>query len=121
MILKQQDYPEGKKWTDDDCYFWKGINSHHCVCVGFAYLLSDACFGDIKAKKLETCPSNFKVGDVVRVNNNQHSVIIIKIDYKNNIITLAEGNFNRKVHWGRTYKIAQLKEECNYVMRRNPN
>ena len=121
MLAKKEEYYEGMKWTNDNKYCWKGSNSCGLGCVGFAYILSDACFDDIKAQNLMPCPSTYKVGDVVRMNKNTHSVIILKIDKKTNIITIAEGNFNSSIHWGRTFTISQLQGNCDYILRRNPN
>ena len=122
MIDKQKEYPEGMSWTNDNYYAWKGgIYSGGSGCAGFAFMLSDVCFGDIKANKLEPCPSAYKVGDVVRINNNSHYVIILKIDLNTNTITVAEGNFNYSIHWGRTFTVQDLTNVCNHVLRRNPN
>ena len=120
MISKKKEYPEGMKWDNSDTYYWKGgIFSGGGGCAGFAFMLSDVCFGDIKAKQLKPCPNNYKVGDVVRINNDSHSVIILKIE--NDIITIAEGNYGGTIHWGRTFKFESLKNTCNYILRRNPN
>ena len=81
--------------------------------------MSDVCFGTLKTKLLYECP-NFKVGDVVRIGG-YHSVIILKIDYKTNVITVTEGNYSGSIHWGRTFTAESLKKSCNYVQRRNPN
>ena len=118
MMAKQSEYPERMTWTNNDCYFFKVQSTRGCGCAGFAFILSDACFGDLPAKTLNEC-RNFKVGDIVRINNNSHSVIILKIE--SNIITIAEGNFNSSIHWGRTFKISELEANCNYIIRRNPN
>ena len=122
MIAKKGQYPEGMKWTNDNRYCWKGgIYSCGNGCAGFAFMLSDACFDDLKALNMNPCPGNFKVGDVVRINKNTHSVIILKIDKSTNTITIAEGNFNSSIHWGRTFTISQLEGNCDYILRRNPN
>lgn len=122
MIAKQKEYPEGRKWNNDDYYDWKGgIYTRGYGCAGFAFMLSDVCFGDIKAKKLEPCPTEYKVGDVVRINSDKHSVIIIKMDSKSNIITMAEGNYNNAIHWGRNFTKPDLNSVCNYILRRIPN
>ena len=81
--------------------------------------MSDVCFGTLKTKLLYECP-NFKVGDVVRIGG-YHSVIILKIDYKTNVITVTEGNYSGSIHWGRTFKADSLKSSCTYNQRRNPN
>ena len=122
MIAKQKDYPEGMRWTNDNYYQWKGgVYGGGFGCAGFAFMLSDVCFDDIKAKNLEPCPSTFKVGDVVRINNDTHFVIILKIDKSTNTIIIAEGNYNYSVHWGRQFTFQGMQNTCNYVLRRNPN
>ena len=118
MILKKGEYPEKRRWTNADCY-WSPYLGHGCGCAGFAYIMSDVCFGTLKTKILNDCP-NFKVGDVVRVGSDTHSVIILKIDYKTNIITIAEGNYAGSIHWEGTYTADGLKKTCNYIQRRNP-
>ena len=121
MIAKQKEYPEGMRWTNDNSYTWKGgIYSSGRGCAGFAFMLSDVCFDEIQAEKKSPCPNTFKVGDVVRINNDTHSVIILKIDTSTNTITIAEGNFNSSVHWGRTFTIENLKNTCKFVLRRYP-
>ena len=125
MIAKQSEYPEGMHWNNDNCYDWKGGGGYGrgCGCAGFAFMLSDVCFGTIKATKVEPCPSSFKVGDVVRINDNTHSVIILKIESSTSesIITIAEGNFGSAIHWGRKFTLQDMSDSCNYVLRRNPN
>ena len=122
MIAKKSEYPEGMAWTNNKQYAWKGgIFSGGYGCATFSFMLSDVCFGTIKATKVEPCPSSFKVGDVVRINGDSHFVIILKIDTSKSQITIAEGNYNKSIHWGRTYTIQGLKNTCNYVLRRNPN
>ena len=122
MIAKKQEYPEGMPWTNDNYYAWKGgIYSGGHGCAGFSFMLSDVCFGDIQANLLEQCPSEYKVGDVVRINNDTHFIIILKIDLNTNTITIAEGNYNSSIHWGRTFTVQDLTSVCNYVLRRNPN
>jgi len=90
-------------------------------CTGFAFMLSDACFGNIQAEQLQPCTNEYKVGDVVRINNDTHYIIILKIDLNTNTITIAEGNFNSSFHWGRAFIIQAMKDTYNYILRRNPN
>ena len=124
MISKQNEYPEGMRWTNENFYAWKGgIFSGGYGCAGFAFILSDVCFGDIKAQQIQPCPNTYKVGDVVRINNDTHFVIILKIESSTSesIITIAEGNFNSAIHWGRKFTLQGMSDVCNYVLRRNPN
>ncbi len=124
MISKQNEYPEGMRWTNENYYAWKGgIFSGGYGCAGFAFILSDVCFGDIKAQQIQPCPNTYKVGDVVRINDDTHFVIILKIESSTSesIITIAEGNFNSAIHWGRKFTLQGMSGSCNYVLRRNPN
>ena len=123
MIAKQSEYPEGMHWNNDNCYDWKGGGGYGrgCGCAGFAFMLSDTCFGDIKSNKIQPCQNEYKVGDVVRINNDQHSVIILKIDSSMEQITIAEGNYGETIHWGRTFKFQSMNSVCNYILRRNPS
>ena len=121
MIAKKEEYPEGMPWTNENKYCWKGTNGCGGGCSGFAYLLSDAAFDDLKALKLSPCPTTFRVGDVVRIYNDTHFVIILKIDKNTNTIIVAEGNYNQSIHWGREFTINSLQSTCNYIFRRNPN
>ena len=123
MIAKQSEYPEGMHQNNDNCYDWKGGGGYGrgCGCAGFAFMLSDTCFGDIKSNKIQPCQNEYKVGDVVRINNDQHSVIILKIDSSMEQITIAEGNYGETIHWGRTFKFQSMKSVCNYILRRNPS
>ena len=94
MIDKKADYPEGMK-SNDNYLPWKGgIYEGGDDCAVFSFMLSDVCFREIKANKIN-CSFNFKVGDVVRINNASNFVIILKMDKTNNIIIIAEGNYNK--------------------------
>ena len=119
MIAKKSEYPEGMGWTNDNFYGWSGgIYSGGYGCVGFAFLLSDAAFGDLPARMLTTFSySDLKVGDILRVNNDGHSVIILEIheDY----VVIAEGNFNSSIHWGRTLSKDAVMD-ADYMMTRYP-
>ena len=54
MIAKKTEYPEGMPWTNDNQYIWKGgIFYSGFGCAGFAFMLSDTCFGNIRAEQLE--------------------------------------------------------------------
>ena len=117
MAMKDQ-YPEGMSWTNDNFYQWKGgIYSGGAGCAGFAFLLSDAAFGNLPARKHFDF-DNLRIGDILRMNNDTHSVVIIGIDENN--VTLAEGNYNSSIHWGRKLSIQQVKTTSTYVLTRYP-
>ena len=115
IIALKADYPEGMKWTNNNSYVWgkeaaSGLGYSGYTgygCMGFAMLASDAAFGNVPAYKY-TDKSKIRVGDILRINNDSHSVIALKID--GNKITIAEGNFNSSIHWGRVIDI----DNCNF-------
>lgn len=134
MTALKETYPEGMTWTNFEPYGqngplgseyrWKGGNilgniSSGVGCAAFAFILSDAAFGDLQARVPEG-PVRFEnvhVGDILRVNNNSHSVIVLQKGTAG--VTVAEGNYNKSVHWGRAMSIAEV-EAANFVVTRYP-
>ncbi len=97
IIKMKAKYPEGMSWTNNDYYRWKGgITPNGYGCVAFAYILSDEAFGSLPAKK-HTDVSKIKVGDILRISQDTHSVIVLEVT--NDKIVVAEGNYNRSIHW----------------------
>lgn len=100
MIALQEKYPEGTSWTNDNYYEWKGgIYSGGYGCAAFAMRLSDEAFGSRPARKY-TSKAKVRVGDILRINNDTHSVIVLAVN-EDGTVTIAEGNYNASVHWGR--------------------
>ena len=103
----QSKYPQGYPWTDSNKYTWGtsvaiglGYSEYKgSGCVAFAMIASDAAFGNIPAYKFED-KSKIRVGDIIRINNDTHSVIVIKINGDSKY-TIAEGNYNSSVNYGR--------------------
>ena len=119
MNALRSKYPEGMTWTNDNSYAWKGgIYSVGYGCAGFAFLLSDAAFGDLPARRLTGFEfSDIRVGDILRMNNDTHSVIVLEVHDSG--VTIAEGNYNNSIHWGRTLTKAEVLS-ANYVLTRYP-
>jgi len=116
MYAKRSAYFEGRPWTNSNYYGWKGgIFSGGFGCSGFAFLLSDAAFGRAPARR-HTNFGNVKVGDILRIKNNTHSVMVMKVVGNNFIV--AEGNYNRSIHWGRVITRSEAKNGGTYVMTR---
>lgn len=115
LIGLQDEYPEGMAWTNDNMYAWNGSNTVGYGCVAFAFTLSDAAFGELPATE-HTDTSNIRVGDILRINNDTHSVIVLKVEGNN--ITIAEGNYNSSVHWGRVLKLSST--QIDYILTRYP-
>lgn len=130
IALKENpNYLEGTPWTNDnnpvtgkDDYRWKGGKIDNVElgvgCVAFAFMLSDTAFGNLPARKITTFElSDVKVGDILRVNNLSHTVIVLQVTDAGVII--AEGNYNSSVHWGRSMSKAEV-EAADYIITRYP-
>ena len=127
MIAMKSDYPEGMTWTNDNFYAWKGgIYSRGYGCAGFAFLLSDAAFGDLRARMVTDVRfSDVRVGDILRINDDTHSVIILEV--RDSDVVIAEGNYGTwtasgihwGIHWGRILTKAEV-EAADYMLTRYP-
>lgn len=116
MMAMKTDFPEGMSWTNDDYYDWNGMSYYRGYgCAGFAFLLSDAAFGKLPAQMLDVDYDTLRPGDILRVNNDQHSVIVLQV-FSDHVV-VAEGNFNSSIHWGRTLSRAAV-EASDYVLTR---
>ena len=116
MMAKQADFPEGMPWTNDDYYDWNGMSYYRGYgCAGFAFLLSDAAFGKLPARKLQVNYDTLRPGDILRINSNTHSVIVLQV-FSDHVV-VAEGNYNSSIHWGRTLTRSQV-EASDYVLTR---
>ena len=116
IMAKKKSFPEGMKWTNANYYAWNGgIYRGGYGCAGLAFLLSDAAFGNRPAVQHMNFGS-IKVGDIVRMEYNTHSVIVLKIVGSTAVV--AEGNFDGKVHWGRTISLSEIRATGTYVITR---
>ncbi len=122
MIALKSKYPTGTSWDNSKCYSWKGgIIDKGCGCAGFAFMLSDTAFGSAKAKK-HTDVSKIRVGDILRLYNDTHSVIVLEVNSTG--VTVAEGNmtivgsFNNGVYWGRKISSSDLKKDVDFIYTR---
>ncbi len=119
MIALKSKYPEGTTWTNSNSYAWKGgIYSVGYGCAGFAFMLSDAAFGDLPARREAPSFDTIRVGDIIRVQGNYHSVIVL--EKHSNYVVIAEGNYNSSVHWGRTLSASEVNN-AEYILTRYPN
>lgn len=116
MIAQKANFPEGMTWTNANFYPWKGgIYSGGYGCAAFAFAVSDAAFGDASAV-IHNDYNNIKTGDILRVNHDTHSVIVLEV--KPDSVIVAEGNYNESIHWGREIPKSELVDEGSYIMTR---
>ena len=118
IMAMKSSYPEGMSWTNDNYYEWNaGIYSGGYGCMGFAFALSDAAFGTLTPATSHSDLNNIKVGDILRINNDTHSVVVLSIN--GDTITIVEGNYNSSIHWGRTLSKKDLEGDSQlYILTR---
>ncbi len=139
IALKSRDgYKEGTVWTNDEpysdskgYYHWKGglIDGKRISavgCVAFAFILSDEAFGSLPARMYaqgEFTFENIKAGDILRVNNDAHTVIVLEVNDAG--LVVAEGNISTgdhkgKVHWGRAISKEEVMSSASHYITRYP-
>lgn len=101
------EYPEGMSWTNDNSYY-SAVGGFGFGCAGFAYICSDAAFGDAPITERHSDFDRIRVGDVLRINNDTHSVVVLQ--KKADSVIVAEGNYNKSIHWGREISRARLEQ-----------
>lgn len=116
LVAQKAVFPEGMPWTNANYYDWKGGTYYRGYgCAGFAFALSDAAFGDVTAQ-VHTDYTNIRTGDILRVNCDTHSVIVLEV--REDSVIVAEGNFDSAIHWGREIPKEKLMDPYGYIMTR---
>ncbi len=133
MMALQATYPEGTPWTNflpygrdgtlGDAYWWKGGSvkgaSGGVGCAAFVFILSDAVFGNLPARTIDNGGFQYediKVGDILRINSS-HFVIVLQKSAAG--VTVAEGNYNKSIHWGRAISKENVMA-ANFIVTRYP-
>lgn len=123
IALETQDgYREGTPWDDSNHSYddWGGGPVAGNItggtgCAAFAFELSDKAFGALPARTLTTGElqlSDVRAGDILRINHNSHSVIVLQVTEGG--VTVAEANYRVNggagmVHWGRALSKADVE------------
>lgn len=123
ILALQDEYPEGTPWTIRDMYHREPIGTGYPTydaygCLGFAMLVSDAAFGDLpywRRNPGEFDYDSIRVGDILRINNDTHSVVVL--EKHDTHLILVEGNYLDVVHWGRVLPREEA-EKADYLLTR---
>ncbi len=120
ILALKDEYYEGRPWTNSNTYQTRASNYPMIGggCAGFAFIASDTVFGDAPVYYLDDF-NKVRVGDILRINNNSHSVVAL--DFDETGITITEGNYNSSIHWGRKLPWSTLEERCDYILSRYPS
>ena len=80
-------------------------------------IASDAAFWKIPVYKFMD-KNKIRVGDKLRINNDTHFVIVLKIIDKSKF-KIAEGNYNASINWGRVIDINETGFNYGYTRYKN--
>ncbi|MGN0435770.1 MAG: hypothetical protein ACI4D8_03975, partial [Wujia sp.] len=102
ILAQKANYPEGMSFTNNDptggYRFNALIDGYVCYgygCAGFAFMMSDVAFEDLPARKLYPTTydsSTIRVGDILRINSDSHSVVVLEV--KSDRVVVCEANYN---------------------------
>ena len=119
MMAMKSEYPEGRSWTNDDMYMTTVQYSDGRVftmkaygCAGFAWILSDAAFGELPITAQDNRVDAIRVGDILRLYNDTHSVIVLEV--KPESVIVAEGNYAYTIHWGREIPLSEIENDPKF-------
>lgn len=133
-------YPEGMTWTNfepygtrgdqGNDYKWKGGvikgADRGVGCAAFVFILSDEAFGTLPARAIDGVIvgddnlidyGSVRVGDILRIRGNSHFVIVLQKGETG--VVVAEANYNKSVHWGRTLSKGEV-EHADFMITRYP-
>ncbi len=119
-------YKEGTPWDNSQLY----VNKVEYDGYAPGYFRGYGCFGFML--DMMEYASNYEypirtvkgryddlpeihIGDGVRINFDEHSVVVIGKNKKGTVITVVEGNFNNSVHWGREIDISNRDSGFRYI------
>ena len=123
LISFKSKYPEGTSWTNENRSYksYTAFTQYSYYegrgCEAFALELSDTVFGAQPVREHHDIYS-IRAGDIVRINNDTHSVIVLEVNSDG--IVIAEGNYNSSVHWERTLSFTELQSITTYIWTRYP-
>ena len=100
------------RYTNDNSYYCAALRITGYGCAGFAFICSDAAFGNLPGRQHRNF-DQIRVGDILRVDNNTHSVVVL--EKRENSVIVTEGNYNSSIHWGREISRQEL-ELGNFVV-----
>ncbi len=118
IMAMESKYPEGTVWNNNSSYSWKGgTYTTGYGCAGFAFMLSDAAFGNLPARITQTFKADeVRVGDILHYNG--HFVIVLELRQSSFIV--AEGNVNGQVFWETEKTHQQIRDGFEHHFTRYP-
>lgn len=117
LLKLKPSFPDGKKWSNANYYYWTGAHLHCYGCSAFAAKLGDKVFGRWAPVTRREGFARIYPGDFLRIGGT-HTVLVLSKG--KDFVTVAEGNWNKKIRWGRKITFGELREKGFYTMSRYP-
>ncbi len=119
-------YMEGTPWDNSHLYFnMVEFDGYPANCYGgagcFAFMMDMMEYASNYEYPIRIIYGTYdnlpeiRIGDGVRLNDDTHSVVVIGVNDDGHTVTVAEGNFNSSVHWGRTIDLADSNNGFYYI------
>ena len=91
-----------------------GMAPNHCA--GWATLCSDAAFGDLPWRRINS-PSweSIRAGDLIRYDNTSGGHVVVVLDKTDEYIKVTESGTHNKARWGGKYFRWWLEEQPGYT------
>ena len=125
IMALQTQYPEGMPYSEKNHYVTNFVihidetldySQYGHGCSAFGGILSDTAFGDLPARFTplgQVDLDQIMVGDLLI--GNGHEMVITEV--YTNCVVVAEGNYDGRVHWGRTLKRDEVESQYELVTR----
>ena len=87
------------------------------ACAGWATLCSDAAFGDLQWRRINS-PSweDIRPGDLIRYDNSYGGHVIVVLGKTDEYVMVTESGTNNKARWGGQYYRWWLEEQSGYAL-----
>mgnify|MGYP003289283993 CR=1 FL=1 len=118
IMAMRSKYPEGTVWNNNNSYSWKGgTYTTGYGCAGFAFMLSDAAFGNLPARITQTFKADeVRVGDILHYSG--HFVTVLELRQSSFIV--VEGNVNGRIYWETEKTHQQIRDGFEHHFTRYP-
>lgn len=113
LLSLKTKYPEGMDWGFEKVYYGKTGAVIAQACAAFVQYIQDDVFGHGGARMQRYDPSLLRVGDELMMGNKNHTVVVLQVNEDS--VTVVEGNYNGKVHWGRVIPFSSLDPAQTFI------
>lgn len=122
----RKEFKENSLWGDEKEYFCEKNNTIGSGCAALGFQFTDILFGKDapmnKSEDLSGIKNKIRIGDLIRINQNTHTAIVI--DKEEDGMILLEGNFffgdakEGRIHWGEKLTFDKFMEVGDYYVTR---